>query len=62
MGTEIDPDISPVLMGKRSPQTAKNSSTKLIEFDDEIEFESSGPGFTDKERFQFDYLLKRDPL
>lgn len=50
---------------KKPPNTAKAGQDKKFSFgeedEDDLGFDSQ-PGFTDQERFQFDYLLKRDPL
>lgn len=54
---------------KRAPQSARASKSKNMIFGDEdeeedklMDFNSSPNQITDKERFQLDYFLKRDPL
>ena len=48
-------------MGKQAPQTTKGATQRLIDFSS-IPDVQDAPSLTSKERLEYDYLKKRDPM
>ena len=51
------------LMQKIKSSTTRNSVAKIIDFNDiGVDDQSSKGGLTDKQRIEYEYLKKRDPM